>query len=114
MDSRLTLVQPSFSTHPADVWIFTPDDAKNTTISQHASGKPLFIVTSNAHLTQTAIARAAAPDTPLAVLARREILPDKITFAGEKSRSVKTWLKSPKTSILCVRASFAARSLAYN
>ncbi|KAG5642039.1 hypothetical protein DXG03_003737 [Asterophora parasitica] len=97
MDSQLTLVF-STSDHPASIWVFDRDDVKNAQISLYGTGEALFTVKSNIHLTETTVTRTSTGER-IATVARRDILSDKVTFAGQKAKSVKGWLKSPKTSL---------------
>lgn len=72
---------------------FDRDNMTSCVLSERASGKESYRVETTNKLKTTSIYRAGE-DTPLAVVQRHNLLPDKITFAGEETLKVGKWLRT--------------------
>lgn len=73
--------------------LFEQNSMLDSTITDNAS--PIYRVSTNEHGSVTEL-RAAGPNTVLARIARKEILPDTVKFPdmkGGKSMRVSKWLK---------------------
>ncbi|KAF8888294.1 hypothetical protein BD779DRAFT_464062 [Infundibulicybe gibba] len=94
MDSQATLVEaPVYQSVTGTILVFSRDDMRQTTIFPPGGG-PLYVVDSSKSFTRTTVRRVASDETPLAVIERRGMLPDRITFAGRRRIHLKRWLKT--------------------
>ncbi|KAF8888295.1 hypothetical protein BD779DRAFT_1524597 [Infundibulicybe gibba] len=91
--SQETLVGvPAHQPVEGTILIFSRDDMRQTTLFPRDGG-PLYVVNSFKSFTRTTVRRVEIEATPLAVIERRGVLPDRITFTGQERVHLKRWLK---------------------
>jgi len=113
MESQITLVDPTFAGEPADVLIMHPDNTNNTILYRRGTSEILYTVKTDISATRTTFSTPNDNGVPLALLQRREILSDNITFKGVETKKVKSWLKYGGIASIHFPATFEENGKAY-
>ncbi|KDR82277.1 hypothetical protein GALMADRAFT_207546 [Galerina marginata CBS 339.88] len=113
MQSEVTLVDPTFVDEPADVFVMQPDNTNATTLYRRGNSDILYNVKTDISGTKTTFSTPHDNNAPLALLQRREIVSDKITFKGVETKKVKSWLKYGGVASIHFPATFEENGKGY-